>query len=193
MASEYLKWKYRDVRPDRPVELTPRQRRQNWWHYHRWHVLLCGLAVCIAGNLIWHAVTRVHPDYQVAYVAAAPLSEEVAAAWEARLAALGADVNGDGRVVVQLNQYPSLPEAEDPMYRYASDIKLMADLDACESYFFLLDDPEGFQREYEVLQEDWFSVENALYLARRTFWQDRVPESLEDCELLWKHLAEEVK
>ena len=27
MASEYLKWKYRDVKPDQTVELTPRQKR----------------------------------------------------------------------------------------------------------------------------------------------------------------------
>ena len=29
MASEYLKWKYRDVGPDQAVELTPRQKRAN--------------------------------------------------------------------------------------------------------------------------------------------------------------------
>lgn len=34
MASEYLKWKYRDVKPDQTVELTPRQKRANWWYYH---------------------------------------------------------------------------------------------------------------------------------------------------------------
>lgn len=40
MASEYLKWKYRDVRPDVLVAMTPAKRRKNWWHYHKWQVLL---------------------------------------------------------------------------------------------------------------------------------------------------------
>ncbi len=61
MASEYLKWKYRNVRPDAPVERTRKQRRQNWWHYHKWHVILAAAAVvgvlaqrsrlCMAGGI----------------------------------------------------------------------------------------------------------------------------------------------
>lgn len=191
MASEYLKWKYRDVRPDVPVELTKKQRRRNWWHYHKWHVGLGVLAVAIAGNLAWHALTQVHPDCQIAYVGAYPLSEEEAAAWEDRLSALGTDCNGDGRVVVRLNQYPTGGSGGDLMYAAASNVKLMADLDACESYFFLLEDPEKFQADYEILQEDWLPVENGLYLARRGFWEDRTAEHMEECDALWERLVEE--
>lgn len=188
MASEYLKWKYKDARPDRPVERTKKQRRQTWWHYHKWHVILGSAAVCIVGNLVWQAVSQVHPDYQIACVASAPLPEEETAAWEEKLAAFGTDCNGDGKIVVQLNQYLILPDGEDAMYNYASNVKLMADLDACESYFFLLEDPEDFQERYEVLREDWFPVENGLYLARRTFWEDRTPKNLADCDVLWELL-----
>ena len=77
------------------------------------------------------------------------------------------------------------------MYTAASNVKLMADLDACESYFFLLEDPEGFQKSYEVLREDWFPVDHGLYLARRTFWEDRVPKNAEDCGALWERLQKE--
>ena len=190
MASEYLKWKYRDVQPDQPVERTKKQRRQNWWHYHKRYVILGAAAVCIAGNLVWHALTQVRPDYQIAYVGGIPLTEEDAALWEARLSALGADCNGDGKVVVQVNQYPS-PQ-EDAVYTAASNVKLMADLNSCGSYFFLLDDPEGFQEGFEVLQEDWFPVENGLYLARRTFWEGRTPKNMEDCGRLWELLVKEM-
>ena len=186
MASEYLKWKYRDVRPDAPAERTKKQRRQNWWHYHKWHVGLGIAALAAAGNLTWHALTQVHPDYQIAYVAAAPLSEEETAAWEEKLAALGTDCSGDGKIVVRVNQY--LSAGEDVMYAAAGNVRLMADLDACESYFFLLEDPEDFQERYEVLREDWFPVENGLYLARRTFWEDRTPKNLADCDVLWELL-----
>lgn len=193
MASEYLSWKHRDVQPDQPPQLTPKQRRQNWWYYNKWYVLLSVAAVCIVGNLIWNAVTQIHPDYQIAYVAAVPLSEEQEADWESRLAERGTDCNGDGEVVVQLNQYLTLRNGGDAMYNYASNVRLMADLDACESYFFLLDDPEGFQVSYDILEPDWFPLENGLYLARRSFWENRIPEYLDDCEILWNQLPKGAK
>ncbi len=191
MASEYLKWKYRDVRPDKPVELTKKQRRQNWWHYHKWYVALGAAAVLIAASLVWHAVTQVHPDYQIAYVGAYPLPEEEAAAWVERLSALGADCDGDGKVVVQLNQYPTGGSGEDAMYAAASNVKLMADFDSCESYFFLLEDPEAFQENYDILQEDWFPAEDGLFLARRVFWEDRTARHMEACGALWEALTKE--
>lgn len=189
MSSEYLKWKYRDVKPEKTVELTKQQRRRNWWYYHKWHVLIGGVLVLIAMDWAWSALTQVHPDYQIAYVGAAPLDQEDAAAWEMRLSALGSDCNGGGNVVVQLNQY--LTVQEDTMYTAAANVKLLADLDARESYFFLLEDPEKFQADYEILQEDWFPVENGLYLARREFWEDRTVEHTEECDALWERLVEE--
>lgn len=191
MASEYLKWKYRDVQPDKPVELTKKQRRQNWWYYHKWHVVIGAAVVLIVGNIAWHALTQVHPDYQIAYVSSLPLSAEEGAAWEARLSALGADSNGDGRVSVQLNQYLISRSAEDAMYTYASNIRLMADLESCESCFFLLEDPEAFQRDYEILSEDWIPLENGLYLARRSYWENRAPDNAANCDRLWDALLKE--
>ena len=37
--SEYLNWKFRDVKPDGPAPaLTARQKLANWWHYSKWFV-----------------------------------------------------------------------------------------------------------------------------------------------------------
>ena len=188
MASEYLKWKYRDVQPDKPVELTKKQRRQNWWHYHKWYVAIAVVAAAAAIQFLWHPLSQVHPDYQIAYVGTYPLSEEEAAAWENRLSALGTDCNGDGKIVVQLNRYPT---GDDPMYAVASNVKLMADLDACESYFFLLEDPEAFQTSYDILQEDYFPIEDGLFLARREFWEDRTGVYMEESGTLWDVLCKE--
>lgn len=194
MASEYLKWKYRDVKPEKPVPMTAAQRRKNWWHYHKWHVLTTAAALLIAADWAWNVLSQVHPDYQVAYVGSVPLNEGDRVSWETQLAGLGTDCNGDGNVVVQLNQYLTTqngPTSEQAMYNYAANVKLLADLDARESYFFLLEDPEQFQADYEILQEDWFPVENGLYLARREFWKDRTAEHMEECGRLWERLMEE--
>lgn len=189
MASEYLKWKYRDVQPEKPLELTKKQRRQNWWHYHKWHVLIGVAVVLIGADWGWNILTRVTPDYQIAYVGSVPLSEGDGASWETQLAAFGTDCNGDGKVVVQLKQY--LSSYEDAMYNAAANVRLLADLDGRESYFFLLEDPEKFQADYEVLEEDWFPVADGLYLARRAFWEDRTAEHMEECGVLWARLLEE--
>ena len=189
MASEYLKWKYRDVRPEKPLELTKKQRRQNWWQYHKWYVLIGVAVVLIGADWGWNILTRVTPDYQIAYVGSVPLSEGDGASWETQLAAFGTDCNGDGKVVVQLKQY--LSSYEDAMYNAAANVRLLADLDGRESYFFLLEDPEKFQADYEVLEEDWFPVTGDLYLARRAFWGDRTAEHMEECGVLWARLLEE--
>lgn len=151
MASEYLKWKYKDVKPREKVELTPAEKRKNWWHYHKWHVLIGVALAVIGGNLVYSAlgIGQVRPDYQVAYVGASALPEDTAAALEAGLASLGGDANGDGQVAVSLRQYPLY--SADPQTAMAARIQLMADLTEGESCFFLLEDPERFQRDYHSL------------------------------------------
>lgn len=151
MASEYLKWKYKDVKPREKVELTPSEKRKNWWHYHKWHVLIGVVLAIIGGNLIYSAlgIGQVRPDYRFAYVGASALPEDTAAALEAGLASLGGDVNGDGQVAVSLRQYPLY--SADPQAVMAAQIQLTADLAEGESYFFLLEDPERFQRDYHSL------------------------------------------
>ena len=155
MASEYLKWKYRDVQPDQAAELTPRQKRANWWYYYKWYVLLGVVLLAVVLYLVARGLGfgQVMPDYQVAYVGSAALPEDTATALETALADLGRDCNGDGQVVVRLNQYVMGDgSGEGAMYAYASSTKLMADLDACDSYFFLLEDPAAFQENYQVLR-----------------------------------------
>lgn len=151
MASEYLKWKYRDVQPDVPREWTPKERRANWWHYHKWHVLLAAALALVLGDVTlsaWNA-RRNAPVYQVAYVSAHPLPKETAAALEAALTELA------GGRRVGLNQYltaGSGADSEAALYASASNIRLMADLDSCGSCLFLLDDPETFQSAYQILR-----------------------------------------
>ena len=153
MASEYLKWKYRDVKPREKVELTPAEKRKNWWHYHKWHVVIGVVLVGIGVSLLCNAlgIGKVRPDYQVAYVGENALPDDTAAAIEAAFAALGEDQDGDGRVTVRLNQYTSA-DGMDAQMAMAAQVTLMADIMNRDSYFFLLEDPDLFQANYQTLQ-----------------------------------------
>ena len=55
MASEYLKWKYRDVQRREEFVMTPEERRKNWWHYHKWHVVIGVLLIALAVYLVCQA------------------------------------------------------------------------------------------------------------------------------------------
>ena len=158
MAGEYFRWKYRDVKPDEPPpEPTGKEKLANWFHYYKWWIVVWALLPVSVGSILWNAlgIGRVRPDYVFAYVGSAALPDNCAAALEGALAALGQDANGDGKVVAELRQYVSnanQDSAEDAlMYGCASDVTLIADITNGDSYFFLLEDPAGFQRAYQAL------------------------------------------
>ena len=154
MASEYLKWKYRDVKPDEPIQYTAQEKRKNWWSYHKWHVIIGVLLLLIVGDILYDAlgIGQVRPDYQIAYIGETTLPDDTAAALEEAIAELGQDCNGDGRVAVKLNQYVRGGNSDNAEYAAASAVTLMGDLSEYDSYFFLLDDPDAFQRSYGVLR-----------------------------------------
>lgn len=159
MASEYLKWKYKDVTPDAPPPpLSPREKLINWLRYH-WLWLVAGAAVlCVAGSMLWNVlgIGQVKPDYVAAYIGKDPLPEDAAQALIGRLESLGQDVNGDRRVTVELRQYATARtgEAETAYYySYAADSLLLADITAADSYFFLVEDPDRVQKSYQILAD----------------------------------------
>ena len=152
MASEYLKQKYKDVKPDPPKELTPEEKRKNWWYYHKWHVVGGIVLALLAANLIWDVTGRgkPKPDYQVGYVGSLSLPDDTVSAMGAALAAYGEDLNGDGQVLVRIRQYVSNADG-DPSAVSAIAVQLIADVSEQESFLFLLEDPESFQRYYRAL------------------------------------------
>lgn len=169
MASEYLKKKYQDVKPDAPAKLTTAEKRKNWWYYHKWYVGAVLLLAAVIVSIIWPIVNRVTPDYQVAYVGEVPLPKDAAAALEEALASLGEDLNGDGKVLVELRQYVSGSDA-DAATLMAAEVSLIADVSEQESFLFLLEDPAAFQERYHTLcrldgslpEEGDDSVENSV-------------------------------
>ena len=85
------------------------------------------------------------------------------------------DFNGDGEINVQLRQYVSAANSTDAdaaYYGYGSEVSLLGDINDCDSYIFLMDDPEKFQRDFHVLakpdgscpEELDFSVEDKVFL-----------------------------
>lgn len=129
---------------------------KNWWYYYKWYVIIGVILLGIAVNLIGNALgffTKA-PDLQVAYIGKAPLPQDTAMSIQQAFTALAGDFNGDGEVIVQVNQYvrsSNTTDVDTARYQYASEITLIGDISDCESYFFLMENPQDFQREFQLL------------------------------------------
>lgn len=142
-----------DIQPDAPrPELTPREKRENFWFYHKWHVIGGALAFALVFSLVWEIVTQVKPDYTVGLLSSHGLPTGIGEVLGERLAPCFDDRNGDGRVVVSVVEYTvahgDTLEGTDPNVQMASMTKLMGDLDMGESMLFLTDDLEYFEEQY---------------------------------------------
>lgn len=131
---------------------------KNWWYYYKWYVICGIIMIGIALRLITNAlgIWEKKPDFQIAYIGSSQLPQDTVSALEKAFASIAYDFNGDGEIIVRINQYTdNIPNADaDSMYyEYASEIALIGDISDCESYFFLMDDPEHFQREFQLLAD----------------------------------------
>lgn len=156
MASEYYKWKYKDVPHDEaPTPLKGKAKLLNWLHYH-WLLLVVIIVIAsILISVLWNlsGIGQVKPDHRVALVLQRKLSDSELLALSTALSAFSTDVNGDGTVKVEVRQYPSNP-SDDPetsaYYKTASDTQLVADITKGESFLFVTDEPYRVQAGYQI-------------------------------------------
>lgn len=95
-----------ELRPDpKPIQQpqTPRSWLENFWYHHKVGILVGGFLLIALVILIVHTVTRERPDYTAVLVTENALLAEEVTYLEQVLAEYGEDVNGDGEVVVQIN------------------------------------------------------------------------------------------
>lgn len=153
MRSEYQKWVARNEKPVEKRELTKAEKRANWWHYHKTTVFICIAVILVVAWFIYDTQIDVPatPDLQVAYLGTNALSASDAAALEAALAAQLQDLNGDGQVLVRVNQYLISMAEDGYMSIVAERANLMADISACDSFLFLMEDPATAQAAYAIL------------------------------------------
>lgn len=136
-------------------EYTRWEKFSNWFYYNKWYLAIAALILYVVGTMIWNAlgIGQVKPDYRFAYVGSQRLPEDCVHALEDALAAMGGDVNGDGRVAVGLTQHITTDagDVDNAVFGYAAEITVLADISEGESYFFLVEDPDQFQKDFQIL------------------------------------------
>ena len=142
--------------PEPPREYTKKEKAANWWHYH-WMAVVVAVLVVVFG--VWNikdTVFQTRPDVQVAYVGTSDLPTNTVTALQDALTPFCSDLNGDGKVVVQVDSYTvdfdAANENTDAYYQMAGVTRLSAELSSGgKTYIFLLEDPEGFEAQTGAL------------------------------------------
>ena len=136
-----------DLIPDAPVKYTRWQRFCNWVHYHKWYLLAAAVLLFVVFNFLSETVWKPRPDCQVSIVTGQPLPDELLERLPEQLASLAADENGDGKVLVRVEQYTmnfgGSDTVMDAYADFAGETMLNTDLQQGSSLIFLTDDPDA--------------------------------------------------
>ena len=172
----------KDIAPRKERQYTRKERWANWWDYNLKWVIIIGIAVAfVAYNFIGQYFFTTKADYNVAVVAPYYLPEDTVNALQTRLAPLGEDLNGDGKVVVTLNVYTLDYSDEDTQTESAAYLtmagttKLAADVQGGLSSVFLLWDPAGFEESTGSLRSA--GVRQRRRLVEHGLQMDRLPRA----------------
>lgn len=153
----------RPAAPEKPLTAQEQKKRSraNWWYYN-WGIVAVAAMVIVGVAYVAHGLlTTVDPDYTVAVVTAEALPDEAVQRLQTALADYAEDANGDGAVIVQVNNYTWSADAAltDMNGQMAGATQMNTDLSSGESKIWILEDPEGFEQAYGALSEklgtDW--------------------------------------
>ena len=153
----------RPASSDKPLTAQEQKKRSraNWWYYH-WGIVAVAAVLVVSVIYVAHGLlTTVDPDYTVAVVTAESLPDEAVQNLQTALEAYADDANGDGAVVVQVNNYTWSANASltDMNGQMAGATQMNTDLSNGESKIWILEDPDGFEQAYGALSEklgaDW--------------------------------------
>lgn len=147
----------RPTASDKPLTAQEQKKRSraNWWYYN-WGIVAVAAMVIVGVAYVAHGLlTTIDPDYTVAVVTAEALPDEAVQRLQTALADYAEDANGDGAVMVQVNNYTWRADAAltDMNGQMAGATQMNTDLANGESKIWILDDPEGFEQAYGALSE----------------------------------------
>jgi len=164
---------------------TKKEIRANYWYYHKWRYIIGILIVAFVGGIVYSIVSKVTPDYQVALLTSESYPESVTTQLGDYLSQFGEDLNGDGKVVVQVNNYQVMDEqakeSADPNIVMAETVKFTVDLSTYESAIFLTtedtyDEVLAMGAVFTYL-DDWTVPSSEAELNK-----DRMRRSWNDCD-----------
>lgn len=84
---------------------TPRGKWENFWFYNKWKVIIGALVLVVVAWSVISSVTTVKADFTVGLLTEKTYPDSVLDALSGEMEKYGKDLNGDGKVVVQVAQF----------------------------------------------------------------------------------------
>lgn len=160
---------------------TGRDKRKNWWYYHKIHILVGVIAVALVGSFIYSMVSKVDPDYTVALLTSYSMPETGLNQLEKCITPYADDRNGDGQVVVNVVNYVFSDDADaDYAQQQASVVRFLADASSNEVMIYLHD-----ETAFDALKENFDGF--FQYTDGRTMPEDA--DDFENAMVSWDDIA----
>lgn len=164
---------------------TPKKKWDNFWFYHKWHVVAVIIVAILAAAFIHDMVTKVDPDYEIGMITEGTYPTDMIDSLQEQIEKNADDRNGDGKVVVQVNQYVisngTDTKSTMPQMQEASIVKLSADLSSGTSVIFITDQPS---LEHQQSTGQFFSYPDGTNPAEGAKDYDKMRVPFKDCKNL---------
>ena len=179
-----------ELRPDPKPEgpKTPKDKLSNFWYHYKWAVIIGAVVAVFLVVLIVQLVTRDDPDYRVLLATEEMMSDAWADVLGEELAAYGRDIDGDGKVEVDVE---TLFTGSQDQFGMANQTKLMAHLSAGDVMFFVFDKATydrmivpQLTEGYQFYQTIGLDVEGISEDGRYWNWKDDPMRSLQGLDQL---------
>lgn len=133
-------------------EQDNRTKWQNFWFYHKWHVVVGIAIVAVVTFLMVDLLTKEKYDAIVVLgLTDATLTEEAQNQLEKELEELYGDADGNGEVNVLLDSLMFSTDPASYQYTMAAQARLVTNLSVTESIIFILDE-ETFKANFGEIQ-----------------------------------------
>ena len=133
-----------DFQEREKIKLTGWKKVKNFFYYNTVKILMFLFFGGLIGIYIYQVVTVPKPDYTIAFVTRSGMSEQVATQIAEEFKKSGEDVNGDGKIIININSYTYLL-GNDAMGQSAQTAqteltRVISDFETCTSMIFITDE-----------------------------------------------------
>lgn len=145
--------------PKEELPQTPRSKWENFWYHHKLKFWLILFAVVVVTIMVVQGINKDDPDYRVLLLTKELYSAQDLAALEALLEQYGEDLDGDGKVEIQVENCQYGPHVEQS--RNSGIQQVQAHLVAADRMFFMME-PDAYKYftrtlESSISEKDFFA------------------------------------
>ena len=131
-----------------------KERLSHFWYYYKWPVMITALVVIILAFFTVQCANRTKADYSVVLYLNQSVSLEQRIALQEMLARSGEDINGDGKVEVEVFDVSFSNKETNTNVVSANRIKAMGQMSLSDTMIYITDEvrfPE--YKEYDLFQQ----------------------------------------